>query len=112
MSSRTDAERLDDILQVIADIETDVAERDQNSFFKDSMAVRSVLYSFTVIGEASSKLAQRTQDKSPSTPWKNIKGMRNFIAHEYFRVNQSVIWNAIQNELPALKSAVESILNS
>ena len=81
MSSRTEVERLNDILEAIAAIESDVAGRDQDSFFQDPMAVRSVLYSFTIIGEATSNLSQETQDKSPSTPWQNIKGMRNFITH-------------------------------
>ena len=112
MSSGPDRDRLQDILKEIAEIEGDVAGMSEEDFLNDSKTRRAVLYSFSVIGEAASNLSQETQNKSPSTEWAQIKGMRNYIAHEYFRIKLTTVWKAIQHELPSLKSEVESILRS
>lgn len=42
----------------------------------------------------------------PSIPWKNIKGMRDIIAHHYFDVDASQILWILQNEISPLKKAI------
>ncbi len=42
----------------------------------------------------------------PSIPWKNIKGMRDIIAHHYFDVDASQILWIIKNEIAPLKEAI------
>jgi uncharacterized protein with HEPN domain len=36
--------------------------------------------------------------------------MRNVMAHEYFQVNQRLVWNTIQNHLPSLVPLLEDLL--
>ena len=43
----------------------------------------------------------------PSIPWKNVKGMRDIIAHHYFDVDAAQIFWIIQNEIKPLKKAIE-----
>jgi uncharacterized protein with HEPN domain len=40
-----------------------------------------------------------------------MKDMRNFLIHEYFGVNTKVVWDTCKNDVPALKSFVEGVLN-
>ena len=42
----------------------------------------------------------------PSIPWKNVKGLRDIIAHHYFDVDASQILWIIKNELSPLKKAI------
>lgn len=35
-------------------------------------------------------------------PWRNMRGMRNRIAHGYFDVNLDVVWDTVQTALPEL----------
>ena len=42
----------------------------------------------------------------PSIPWKNVKGLRNIIAHHYFDVDASQILWIIKNEISPLKDAI------
>ena len=44
-------------------------------------------------------------------PWRNIKGMRDHIAHGYFDINVDFIWDVIQNDLTPLKHAVDYLIN-
>ena len=43
----------------------------------------------------------------PQIPWKQVKGMRDHIAHGYFDINVSLVWNVIQDELAPLLEAIE-----
>ena len=43
----------------------------------------------------------------PSVPWKNIKGMRDIIAHHYFDIDADQILWIVKNEILPLKIAIE-----
>jgi uncharacterized protein with HEPN domain len=43
----------------------------------------AVLRRFEIIGEASSLLAPETQALFPGLPFRQMRGMRNIIAHDY-----------------------------
>jgi uncharacterized protein with HEPN domain len=38
----------------------------------------------------------------PDVAWREIAGMRDWIAHGYFTIKADVVWNAIEVELPML----------
>ena len=42
----------------------------------------------------------------PSIPWKNVKGMRDIIAHHYFDVDASQILWILKNEMSPVKDAI------
>ena len=37
--------------------------------------------------------------------------MRHVLVHNYFGIDTELVWNAVENELPVLKDAIESFLN-
>jgi uncharacterized protein with HEPN domain len=37
--------------------------------------------------------------------------MRNFLVHEYFKVDHDAVWNTFQIDLPQLKLQIISIIN-
>jgi uncharacterized protein with HEPN domain len=41
-------------------------------------------------------------DQHAEIPWRNIRGMRNRIAHGYFDINLEVVWDTVQMALPQL----------
>jgi uncharacterized protein with HEPN domain len=38
----------------------------------------------------------------PEVPWRNMRGMRNRMAHGYFDVNLELVWQTAQEWLPEL----------
>lgn len=48
----------------------------------------------------------------PSIPWKNVKGLRDIIAHHYFDVDASQILWILKNEISPLKVAICSFINN
>lgn len=43
------------------------------------------------------------EDKAPEVPWKEIKGLRDHIAHGYFNLDADIIFDVAINEIPNLK---------
>jgi uncharacterized protein with HEPN domain len=46
----------------------------------------------------------------PSQPWAQIKGIGNRIRHEYFRIDDAILWEIITTDTHALKTAMEAML--
>lgn len=46
-----------------------------------------------------------------NVPWRNIKGLRDQIAHGYFNLDEEIIFDVVKNEIPKLKQSLNSILN-
>ncbi|WP_414623386.1 DUF86 domain-containing protein [Calothrix sp. CCY 0018] len=50
------------------------------------------------------------QLRYPNIPWRIVADMRNVMAHEYFQVNQRIVWNTIENNLPELMMQLEELM--
>ena len=44
-------------------------------------------------------------------PWKQVFGIRNFIAHEYANVDEEAIFTTLKQDLPQLKEVSKQILH-
>lgn len=62
------------------------------------------------IGEAVARLSDAFIADHPEIEWRNIKGMRNIIAHDYGRVDYAILWNALAVDVPELASYVRNLL--
>lgn len=84
-------------------------EMDFDSFTKDEKTVYAVIRAVEIIGEAAAKIPEDVRAKHPNVPWREVKGMRNKLVHDYFGVNMEVIWQTIHEDLPELIEALQSI---
>lgn len=82
----------------------------QDAFFANRMAQSAVIRELQVIGEAARLISDETQARYPEIAWRQITGMRNRVIHEYFDVKLPVVWDVIQNDIPALVARLESIV--
>ncbi len=46
----------------------------------------------------------------PALPWRNIIGTRIVLAHCYWNIEENVIWNVVEQHLPALKKQAKQWL--
>ena len=44
-------------------------------------------------------------------PWSTIYAMRNRVSHAYHKVDFELVWNLVQNELPALHHKITVLLS-
>lgn len=96
---------LDQMKQGSADALTFIDGLDEDQFMSDLRTQRAVVMSLMIVGEAASRIVAEYPDfakANAAVPWRGIKGMRNRIAHGYFDIDLSVVWQTVQIELPPL----------
>lgn len=91
MPSREFELRVRDMLAEIAVVEETVSSFNAEAFAQNQQALRAVLYSLAVIGEAVASAMGELAAADPATPWHQIREMRNAVIHEYFRVDVETV---------------------
>jgi uncharacterized protein with HEPN domain len=61
-----------------------------------------VIRQLTIIGEALANISATTKQLYSHIDWRAAIGLRNFVVHEYFRVDLPTVWEAATIALPAL----------
>jgi len=84
-----------------------MSPEDYESDIKTRFAVER---NFEIIGEAASRILQDFKLQHPEVEWRIIKDFRNFIIHDYFGINQSIVWDTIQYRLPGLLEQINHLL--
>ena len=102
--------RLEHIVQAIERIKRYTNGKRFEDLEEDDMMYYAVVKNIEIIGEASNMLTSEFKNDHPLTPWKMVTGMRNYIVHEYFQVDNTVIWDVIQNDLPELEAQIKGYL--
>ena len=90
----------------IAESLLDEYERDYLLFKSSKSFQLSTSMCILQIGEYVSRLSDEFKEKHDNIPWKQIKGMRNFAAHQYEHFEFEVLWHTITEELPELKESL------
>jgi len=102
---------LRDILEAIERIESYVKGRTFKQFSKDTLVIDAVVRNFEIIGEATKHIPVEVKQEHPLIKWKDMAGMRDKLAHEYFGVDTDILWKTSINRLPALKPLIEEMLS-
>jgi uncharacterized protein with HEPN domain len=101
---------LDDILEAIERIQRYVNDLSFEEFSGDSKTVDAIVRNFEIIGEATKRIPDETKAGYPQIPWKMMAGTRDKLIHEYFGVNLEVLWKAVKEDIPPLKTSIEKLL--
>jgi uncharacterized protein with HEPN domain len=110
VSSRNLQQRLQDIIEVGLEIEGFTKGMSFEDFQTDLKTVKAVLYNLAIIGEAAGGLLPEVEVNYPEIPWVDIRGIRNVVIHEYFRVDLDIVWETVQQDLPSLIKQLENLL--
>lgn len=110
MNENRDRIFVERILEAVDRTQMFIADTEFEHFVKDEMMLDACLMQLINIGEMVARLSEDFRDRHGHLPWHKAIGMRNQIAHGYFEVDPVEIWHTCQEELPALKNALQEIL--
>ena len=111
MSERNLSLLLMDIKGSIAKILEYTAGLTFDSYEVDSKTKDAVERNFEIIGEAASRIPDDFKKRHPNVEWRIIKDFRNFIIHEYFGINNQIVWDTIQFRLPDLLQEISNLIS-
>ena len=79
-------------------------------FAADEVLQHAVMRLIQIIGEAARKISPAYKEAHPQIPWTQIIGMRNRLVHEYFRVETDIVWEVVDQDIPALIPLIEPLV--
>jgi uncharacterized protein with HEPN domain len=83
---------------------------DLPTFSNDWRTRDAVLHNLEVIGEAVKRLPDELKANHPGIPWKRIAGFRDVLAHAYFSLDDSIVWDVAVNQMASLLDAAIQLM--
>jgi len=108
MPSKNPAQRLSDIIDNIAAIESFVAGIEFDAFRSDRRTVYAVTRALEIVSEASRRLPEELIQQHPEINWAAIRAAGNVYRHEYDAVDEALIWHTIKHDLASLRRVCEA----
>ena len=102
--------RIQDILDAVRAVRKYTEGMEFKTFIEDRRTVDAVVRNLIIIGEAAVQVPEDICLKYPEVPWYDMRGMRDFVVHEYFKASDVVIWDTVQVDLPPLPALLKKIL--
>jgi uncharacterized protein with HEPN domain len=99
-----------DCLAEIAVLHDIAARMTLETFKNDPIVRRAAAYAIQTISEAVRHLPDDWLADYPTEPWTQIKSIGNRIRHEYFRLDDAIVWQIITTDTHALKTVMEKML--
>jgi len=80
------------------------------TFIEDRRTVDAVVRNLIIIGEAAAQVPEDICLKYSEISWYDMRGMRNFVVHEYFKASDAVLWDTVKVDLPPLPTLLKKII--
>jgi uncharacterized protein with HEPN domain len=72
---------------------------------------RRVCFCLLVVGEACIQAAKESPTLPADVPWGEIRGMRNLLVHEYWQIDDEIIYNVARREAEPLARRLDGLIN-
>jgi len=107
-----DAAHLWDMLAAAREASAVVEGITLDAFLQDRLRLRALERTLEPVGEAARRVSPPCQSSNPEIPWRSLIGQRNLLAHEYGRVNATLLHQTATVDVPLLIRSIEGIIDS
>ena len=77
---------------------------DRETFVADTIFQNAVAMCLLQIGELAGHLSEGYRLTHSQVPWRQIKALRNIIAHNYGSIDAETAWEIVESDIPNLRT--------
>jgi uncharacterized protein with HEPN domain len=81
----------------------------REAFETDRRTVDAVVRNLEVLGEAAKHIPTEIRAQHPGIDWRGMTGMRDVLIHDYFDVDEDILWEVVSQRIPALREALPQL---
>lgn len=108
MTPRRAQDRFDDVLEATSYART-IVEPGRATFDADIVVQLAGERVVELVAEAVSAVVDELEASYPDYKWHEPVGMRNVIAHEYWRTDPDLVWTALADDIPEVAEMVRAV---
>ena len=104
-----DAQRIDHMLGFVRRCRQIHEGVDSSAYLASLGLQEQVELNMLHLGEVAARISDDVKEAHPEIPWHEMVGMRNILAHEYFRVNPIVLFETVTTQFSELERQLDSL---
>ena len=105
-----DARHLQSIVSLLDRLIRDTQSVSYENFIADPLLPDASAMKLIAIGEQVNRISDETQEEYPHIPWRAICGLRNRFAHDYFAIDNTMLWDILRNDIAELREQIAAVL--
>lgn len=82
----------------------------QEIFQTDAIYRNAAALCILQIGELVGNLSEDFRAEHSDVPWRQIRAMRNIVAHKYGTIDPDTTWEIIREDIPALRKYCQAVM--
>ncbi|MFO0582447.1 MAG: DUF86 domain-containing protein [Anaeromyxobacter sp.] len=102
----------EDIIEACEKVRRYIAGMTFDAFLADERTRDAVIRNIEIVGEAAKGIPDDVAAGAPEIPWRNVRGMRDVLAHGYFSASSEIIWATATTRLDAIEAAARRLLGA
>jgi uncharacterized protein with HEPN domain len=87
-----------------------VAGKTRSDFDRDEVLALALTHLLQIIGEAARRVGPEYRSQHPEVPWAEIVAMRHRVVHDYLNIDQDIVWDVVDRDLPPLIALLGQIV--
>ena len=104
--------RVRDILAAVNAIAAYTEGMTCEEFVADARTRDAVVRNLMTMGESVRWIPDAILEAHRAVPWRLMRGVRNVVVHEYFGIDDAILWQTVRGDLPPLAPLLEDVLAS
>lgn len=101
------------IQKIVSDLQfiiNNIGGKSLKEFEGNELLIDSMLFRLIQIAENNEKLSEKFRNDNKNIPWKDIKGMRNKIVHDYGIIDLGLVYLTLTKSVPELLNHLKKFI--